>query len=184
MNLLTTTLLLLTTVAFSSLPAEETAAAEQTIEVAGLEITVPSTWKAVQPKSPMRRGQWEVPGEAGMGEAALFYFGAGQGGDAKSNLVRWQNMVKGDDGQPARAEISEREVNGVKISQVESYGTYMSGMPMPGVKLTPLKDHGLLGGIWEGPQGAVFIRLTGPEATIKASVADFTLLLNSVRLKE
>ncbi|OLB41753.1 MAG: hypothetical protein AUI04_06380 [Candidatus Rokubacteria bacterium 13_2_20CM_2_64_8] len=43
--------------------------------------TAPSEWTKEKPSSPLRRGQYRIPGPGGPAECTVFYFGPGQGGD-------------------------------------------------------------------------------------------------------
>ena len=54
----------------------------------GLTWTPPSDWVAETPSSSMRRAQYRIAGPGGPAECAVFYFGPGQGGDAKANAAR------------------------------------------------------------------------------------------------
>jgi hypothetical protein len=44
---------------------------------------------------------------------------------------------------------------------------------MPGGPTTPMKDSALLGAILEHPDGAIFVKFTGPAALIKANREKF-----------
>jgi hypothetical protein len=152
-----------------------------TFEIAGLKITTPDSWKSVPPSSAMRQGQWAVaPLTAGQdaGEITAFYFGPGQGGDTTSNVNRWLASLKKPDGNPIEGQTTTRTVKGISVTQVEGFGTFASGMP--GQPATPKPDYGLLGGILEGPQGRVFLKLTGPAKLVEAQRAAFTAALDSV----
>src|SRR5262245_13287452 len=46
--------------------------------------TVPAGWTAETPSSSMRRAQYRIQGPGGPAECAVFYFGPGQGGDARA----------------------------------------------------------------------------------------------------
>lgn len=155
-----------------------------TFEIAGLQMDTPDSWKSVPPSSSMRAGQWVVgPVVAGQeaGEVTAFFFGPGQGGDAQSNVKRWLASLKNPDGSPVAGKTSTRTVKGVLITQVEGLGTFSSGMP--GQPVTPKENYGLLGGILEGPQGRVFLKLTGPANLVESQRAAFTAALDSVNIK-
>ena len=49
-------------------------------------------------------------------------------------------------------------------------GTYLAGgmRPMGGDEATPRPGYRLVGVVLEGPQGSLFFKLTGPEATARA----------------
>ena len=52
------------------------------------------------------------------------YFGPGQGGTVDANVDRWRAQVLGADGKPAVAKVTMRTVRGVKVTLVDSSGTY------------------------------------------------------------
>jgi len=147
----------------------------------GLQWAAPANWK-VQPERPMRAATYTVPAAAGDkedGECAVFYFGAGQGGDVDANISRWLNQFepnKAQAGQP-----NQRTVNGLKVTTIDHSGTYKAaGGPMMQVSA---KKPGfrLLGAIVEGPQGNVFFKFTGPAKTVAAQAGAFEKLLHSLR---
>ena len=159
-------------------------AAAGTFEIAGLKLATPDSWKSVTPSSSIRAGQWAVPpaaaGQEG-GEITAFYFGPGQGGDTQSNVNRWLASLKNPDGSPVGGKTSTRTVNGISVTQVEGFGTFASGMP--GQPAEPKENYGLLGGILEGPQGRVFLKLTGPAKLVESQRTAFTAALDSVKGK-
>ena len=50
---------------------------------------------------------------------------------------------------------------------------------MPGGPKTPQPGSKLLGAILENPNGNVFVRMTGPLATVKAADVDFRKMIES-----
>ncbi len=159
--------------------------AQTDFKVAGLEFTAPKDWSIAVPSSSMRAGQWSVKKQGvEPGEVAVFYFGKDQGGDADSNLKRWASLVTTAQGQSATNTVDSRTVNGIKISEVVSYGTYASGMPMPGIPPVPKPDYGLAGAVVESAQGNIFIRFTGPAKLVKENLAGFRQFVNSVQVQK
>jgi hypothetical protein len=76
----------------------------------GISYTLPANWKRSTPSSSMRIDQATIPGPAGNGDLAVFFFGSGQGGGVEANLERWAAQM--DASQPAKRETFE--VNGFK----------------------------------------------------------------------
>ncbi len=148
----------------------------------GLAWTAPEGWLKEVPTSKMRRAQYRVPGEAGDGECVVFYFGPGQGGDARSNTIRWGEQFIQPDGRPSSA-VQKSEnltVNGIPILLTEVTGTYQGGFVMDGsAKSYP--GSMLLGAVAEGPDANWFFKLTGPEATVKTHREAFMTLIRSLR---
>jgi hypothetical protein len=157
-------------------PAPPAASAE-------MEWTLPAGWEEVTPSSPMRRAQYRVPGKAGDGECAVFYFGPGQGGDPMSNAKRWAGQFKRPDGSPALGDMKTTEMTAGKRSVllVQVSGTYDGGMTMTSAPSTPKPGYALLGAIVEGPDANWFFKLTGPEATVREQHDAFLGLLKSLK---
>jgi hypothetical protein len=150
----------------------------------GIKWTTPPAWKA-QPERPMRAATYTVPKTAGDpedGECAVFYFGAGQGGGVEANIQRWIGQFEAPGGGPADklAKTSKGTVSGLPVTRIDLSGTYKSaGGPM--MQSTGSKPgYRLLGAIVEGPQGAVFFKVTAPAKTAAAQQASFEKLLQSI----
>lgn len=151
------------------------------VSVAELMWTQAETWVAVEPSSNMRAAVFNVPGGDGPdGEIVFFYFGPGQGGSVEANVQRWNGMVTDENGQPVEATIDQATINNIPVTTIDMVGTYAAGQPM-GEK-TPMPDWGFRGLIAEGPQGAVFIRFTGPNALVEANAQAWTAFTNSTNL--
>ena len=141
-----------------------------TFEVGGLKFQRPSDWQWVPVTSPMRKAQLKVPGKSA-GDAAeltFFQFGGGPAGGVEANVRRWFGQFKSKEG----AEKSEtKEIAGTKVTFVTTEGTFSSGMP--GGPTKPLDNYALLGAIVEAKDGPIFVKMTGPSATVKAADEKF-----------
>ena len=155
-------------------------------EAAGLAWTEPKGWTAQGPK-PMRVSTHQVPaakGDPEGGELAVFYFGPNQGGGVDANVQRWLGQFRRPDGAPLQEKDWTRKTEkqaGLNVIRVDARGTYAGGGPMSGGPAAPKPGFRLLGAIVEGPQGAVFFKLTGPEKTVAAAEKDFRALLASLK---
>jgi len=149
----------------------------------GLAWTPPPSWVSEPPSSPMRRAQYRVPGKAGDGECAVFYFGPGQGGDPMANAERWAGQFTLPDGSPALSAMttSDIEVGGLKVVLVEVAGTYNGGMTMGTTPATPKPNYRLLGAVAPGPDANWFFKLTGPDATVAEHHAAFESMVRSLK---
>ena len=153
--------------------------------VAGLEWQPPAGWTRGEDR-PMRVATYLVgaaPGDSEGGECAVYYFGSGQGGDVGANVQRWIGQFDQPDGRSSSdvALTDETSVNGLRVTTVELSGTYTGMMsPMSGAKVEK-RGFQMLGAIVEGPEGAVFFKLTGPEQTVQEARSGFDGLIGSVR---
>ncbi len=147
-----------------------------------LKWTPPSSWISETPSSSMRRAQYRASGSEGDAECVVFYFGPGQGGDAKANVVRWAEQFTQPDGRPSQEvlETREIEVNGVRVLMSEVTGIYSGGMAMAGQRKT-LPGYMLLGAVAAGPDANWFFKFTGPQATVEAERAAFEAMIGSLQ---
>lgn len=158
---------------------------EKPAAAAPLSWKAPATWKETTPKNPMRKAQYSLPPAAGdpeEGECVVFYFGAGQGGDAKANVDRWSAMFTTSDGSPAPYKVSEIKVAGRTITRMESTGTFQpTPMGFGGEPPPPKPDWMMLGAIVPGGDANWFFRCTGPKKTLETERPRFDALLASIR---
>ncbi len=161
------------------------ASVAQAQEAGGLTWTAPKEWEAQGAKA-MRVATYRIPaakGDAEPGELAIFYFGQGQGGGVDANVKRWVGQFQKPDGAPIaekEAKTKKDTINGLPVTTVDVKGTYAGGGPMMGPS-TPKPGYRLLGAIVEGPEGAIFFKLTGPEKTVAAADKSFRKMLDSVK---
>jgi hypothetical protein len=151
---------------------------------AGIRWTAPPGWKT-EAARPMRAATYSIPlapGDQGVAECVVNFFGAGQGGGVEANIERWRGQVLGADGKPAVAKVDKRAGRGVPITTIDTSGNYtgMGGPMMAGGK--PVAGYRLIGAIVEGPGGSVFFKLTGPAKTIAAQQKNFEQLIQSIQV--
>ncbi|MBK7863048.1 MAG: hypothetical protein IPJ65_31455 [Archangiaceae bacterium] len=144
----------------------------------GLSWAPPASWKADAPR-PMRAATYKLPaakGDTEDGECGVFYFGQGQGGSVDMNVQRWVGQFEG-----AKAPTPKKEkVSGFELTTLELDGTYTGGGGPMGPK-TSKAGYKLLGAIVEGPEGAIFFKLTGPAKTVEAARADFAKMVKAIK---
>jgi hypothetical protein len=161
-------------------PAEPGGAA--ITSTAGVAWNLPKGWEAQGPRT-MRVATYTIhTNREGTAECAVYFFGTGQGGDVQANIDRWINQFQQADGSPSsgHASTSHAQQSGWALTTVDVSGTYTGGMgPMSGNQ-EPQPGYRMLAAIIEGPEGPVFFKLTGPQAVVEASEADFTSLLQSL----
>lgn len=143
----------------------------------------PVGWVPVPPSSTMRRAQYRVPGEAGDAEFVAFYFGPGEGGDARANVIRWADQFGQADGRSSRdVLVTERiDVGGIAVLLAEVTGIYSGGMAGIGGPSETLPGYMLLGAIAQGPDANWFFKFTGPEVTVRENREKFMAVIESLR---
>jgi hypothetical protein len=125
----------------------------------------------------MRAAQLEYAGaDRKSAEAIFYYFGQGQGGGTQANVDRWLGQFE-EGRDKINSKVEKKKIGSGEVTYVEAEGTYRSGMP--GGPTTPKPGTKLLGAILESANGNVFVRMTGPIATVKASDADFRKMVES-----
>lgn len=133
----------------------------------------PDGWAWVPTTSSMRKAELSVPGAEGKAaEVTFFHFGPGQGGGVEANVQRWFGQFKDGD-TDTRAE----KYGKTTVTMVTASGIFSSGMP--GGPTTPEAGYALRGAILESAGGDVFIKMTGPEATVKAAEGAFEKMVKT-----
>jgi hypothetical protein len=152
-------------------------AAEDSFKAGSFTFHAPASFKLKNtPAGGMRAAELEY-GEAGKTADAIFYFfGKGQGGDRQANVDRWLGSFQ-EPKDKINSKVETKKVGGTEVTYVEGEGTYRSGMP--GATPTPKAGTKLLGVILESPNGNVYVRMTGPIATVKAADAEFRKMIES-----
>lgn len=169
----------------SSQQSTKMMASGNTDNAGGITWSVPADWK-VAPQKPMRVQTYIVgpsSGDTDSAECAVFFFGSESGGTKDANIQRWCGQFDQPDGSDSfkKASISEKELNGLKITTIELNGTYkVAAGPMMAVKETK-SGYRLEGAIVEGPGGLVFFKMTGPEKTMMAAHEAFSQMLTSAK---
>lgn len=166
-------LLLTALLALGGLQAEE----KDSLVVSEFTFTFGDPWIRQQVTSPMRAGQLTYDHEElDDVDVIIYYFGQGQGGGTQANIDRWIGQF---DGTP-ESSTEEVDVGDREITILTAKGTYMesSGGPFSGNK-TARPNYTMLAAILPSPQGAVFLKLTGPDASVDAMQEAFMAFAKS-----
>jgi hypothetical protein len=145
----------------------------ESVKVEAFTFSVPEGWKSVTPSSPMRKAQLEIARGPEKAEVTFFHFGADQGGTAADNVTRWYAQFPGSEDKRITENV---QVGSVKITFAMTEGTFSSGMP--GGPTTPMEGYALCGAILESAAGNVFVKMTGPNAVVKASTEAFKKMVS------
>ena len=150
-------------------------------KVGAFAFTRPAAWKSIEPTSPMRKAQLQVPGKDGgkPADITFFFFGESNGGGVEPNVQRWLGQVSG---KADTNKTEKQDFNGVKVTLVSAEGS-LKAAPMAGIP-EEIADAALLGAILEHAEGAVFVKMTGPAPLVKASRELFIGLVKSATEKK
>lgn len=151
------------------------AESSSTFKVGDLTFERPQKWEQVETTSAMRKAQLKVPGTQakGDGEVVFFQFPGGAG-SADANINRWLGQFT-EPRDKLNSKVETVASGKYKVTYVQAEGTYNSGMP--GGPRTPMPNYGLLGAIIESDSDAIFVRMTGPKALVKASAGEFKKMI-------
>ena len=146
---------------------------KETLKVREFTFKFGDPWIRQQVTSSMRAGQLTYDHEDEKlkdVDVVLYYFGQGGGGGIQANIDRWIGQF---DGTP-ESKVEEKEMGDRKVTFLTAKGTFMesSGGPFSGNK-TPRENYTMLAAILPSPQGAVFLKLTGPNDSVEAMKKEF-----------
>lgn len=135
----------------------------------------------------MRVSQYQLPAADGDAEAAslvVYYFGAGQGGSVSANLERWIGQMQAPDGGPKeKAKTETTTVNGMRVTLLDVTGAYAGGDMAGGGAAQSKPNFRMRAGVIETPKGAYFIKLVGPEKTVRRWDQAFQEFIKSAEFK-
>lgn len=156
----------------------------QTIDAGGLTFKVPADWKSSPPSSQMRRAELKVDpieGDSFSAELVVFAFPDGAG-TVDANVKRWQNQFKDKNGDPPKVESKTVKGKNAEVTRVETSGHYFPTR-FPGRPVEPDRpDARLLGAIVQGEKVAYFLKMIGPDKTMKKLSPAFDELIASITL--
>jgi hypothetical protein len=158
---------------------------KQTIDAKGLKFEVPKTWKSTPPTKQSRRAELKVEPIEGDDYSAEMIVSAfpGAAGSVEANLERWQNFFKDEDGKSPKIESKKVQAKNVEVTRAETSGHYYPAsfggaieQDRPGARL--------LGVIITGEKNSYYIRMVGPDKTMKKLKDDFDEMVKSIKLEE
>ncbi|MEP3480134.1 MAG: hypothetical protein ABJZ55_12860 [Fuerstiella sp.] len=152
-------------------PAE--AAKPIVMKLKTLTLTVPATWNESDIQSRMRLTTLDIPAaskDGAKGELAIFNF-TGGGGGLKQNIERWigQFGAEGRESKVVKGKAGNEEYHLLELS-----GTYNKSVGPPIMRKTEaVKGYRMLGAIVTVDSEVYYLKMTGPDAAIKAAAKDF-----------
>lgn len=139
------------------------------VKLKDLTLKLPKSWKVAESTSTMRLATYNVPpvGEdKEPGELTVFNFGGG-GGDLASNLTRWVGQFDSD-GRTVSIKKGKAGENTYYLADIA--GTYQKPKGPPVLRQTEAAPgYRMLAAVIElEGKGVYYLKLAGPDATIKA----------------
>jgi len=146
----------------------------------GLTMTAPAEWESVAPKSNLIQSEFKAPRDQKEDLARVTVMGASGGIDA--NIDRWIGQFDG--GKKEDAKIEKMDVSGATVHIVDIAGTFkdsMGGGPFAPGPMKKRENYRMIGAIIETKKdGLVFIKMTGPKATLESLADGFKKSLNNL----
>ena len=146
-------------------------AAAETVEVKLKDLTLklPKSWAQSDVVNSMRLATYDIPaveGDEGKGELAVSTFG-GDGGGVGPNIERWVGQFEADGREVT---VKQGKVGETVYHVADISGTYLKPVGPPILrKSEPTKGQRMLGVIVQlKGKGVYFLKLTGPDKTVKA----------------
>ena len=171
----------LAAVALLSIGADEP---KQTVDAGGLKFEAPKSWKSSPPTSQMRRAELKVEPIEGDGYPAELIVFAIRGGGwfGRGQPQALAELVQGRGRQPARIESKKVKGKNVEVVRAETHGEY-NPPQFPGGPQQPVrKGARLLGAIVTTDAANYYIRMVGPDKTMKKLTADFDEMLKTIQV--
>jgi hypothetical protein len=144
------------------------------VKLKDLTLKIPSTWKLKPSTSRMRLATYTIPaakGDLDSGELTIFSF-AGGGGDVGANISRWVGQFSGE-GRTVKVTKGKVGDNDYYFANIAGVYKKPVGPPIqrktesaPGYRMTGV----IL--VLQG-KGVYYLKLAGPDATIKAQAETF-----------
>jgi hypothetical protein len=158
---------------------------KQTIDAKGLTFEAPASWKSHPPARATRRAELTVePSEGDDYPAELVVFAfRGGAGSVDDNLKRWQRLFKDKDGNPPRIESKKVKGQNVEVTRAETAGHYYPAQ-FGGATEPDRPDARLLGAIVTGDDTSYYIRMVGPDKTMKKLRTNFDDMLKTIKLEK
>lgn len=156
----------------------------RTVNGGGLTFEVPEGWKSTRPGSQMRRAQIAIPaaeGDKEDGECVLFAFPGGAG-TVDANIERWAGQFRSESGAPPKPAVKKAKGKNTDVTVVEIKGRYVAPVAPGNPETVNKPGFVLLGAIAETPDVSYFLKVTGPEKTMKAAAADLEALIASMNV--
>lgn len=160
--------------------------AKKTVEAGGATFQVPESWKSIPTNSQMRKAQLKVEpveGDDFPAELILYVFPGGAG-SVEANVARWQKQFEGSDGNPPKIESKKVKAKNAEATRVETAGLYHP-TAFPGVPAGPDRPNArLLGAIVQTDKYGYYLKMVGPDKTMKEASKAFDDLIASLEVRE
>jgi len=148
-----------------------------------LTMATPAEWESVPPKSNMIQSEFKAPRDQKDDLARVTVMSAT--GGIEANIDRWIGQFDGSKKEDAKVE--KVDVSGATVHIVDIAGTFkdsMGGGPFAPGPVKKRENYRMIAAIIETKaDGLVFIKMTGPKATLESLEEGFRKSLNNLEKK-
>ncbi len=167
-------------------PAIGRADEKETVKIAGGKVlaTKPAEWKTIQPKMQMIEHEFVAPADAQPADAARITI-MQAAGSIDANIDRWIAQFEGS--KKSDAKIEELDIAGCKVHMVDITGTFVQKMggPFAPGPTESFKDYRMLSAIIETKnEGKIFVKMTGPNATVEKLADGMKKMIQEIQLPQ
>ncbi len=138
------------------------------VTLRALTLKVPAAWKKAAKQSSMRLATFEIPAakdDGGAAELAIYSFPGG-GGSVEANISRWIGQFESKERE---SKVTVGKAGDHEYHLVEISGTYNQPVGPPIRRQTKaVADSRMLGVILGLDSGVYYLKMTGPDETVKA----------------
>ncbi len=153
--------------------AEDKAASKIDLAKGKFVMVAPASWESVPPKSGIVEYEFKAPKDQKEDTARITIMQAT--GGVAANIDRWKGQFEGVKDGAVKEE--KKDITGATVYLVDIAGTFkdsMGGGPFAPGKIEKRENYRMLGAIIETKEsGTIFVKMTGPQATIEPLAEDF-----------
>jgi len=146
-------------------------------------MVAPAVWENVPPKSGIIQYEFKAPKDKKEDTARITIMQATGGIDA--NIDRWIGQFEGVKDSDVKKE--KKDITGATVHIVDIAGTYkesMGGGPFAPGKVEKRENYRMLAAIIETKEaGTIFVKMTGPQATVEPLAEGFKKSVMEVKSK-
>jgi hypothetical protein len=157
----------------------------RTIEARGLKFKAPTAWKSREPETQMRAAQLTIPAAEGDKEPAdlsVFVFPGGAG-TVKANIDRWQSQFQDENGKAPKIATETRKGKNTDVTFAEVAGRYVAAVRPGSPEKYDKPGYRLLGAIVDTPRASYYLKMIGPDKTVKGARDAFDELIKTIEVE-
>jgi hypothetical protein len=106
-------------------------------------------------------------------EVTFFYYG-NKGAEGAENVARWFRQFSGGE---SKRNVRRVRIGDVKITYASTEGTYSIGSAEE--EADPMTGYALCGAVLENANGAVYVKMIGPAATVRGATQAFKTMISA-----